>query len=125
MRMKVRLGDLRQAIRRALNEEAWVPGRYYPAAEPLSGEDRDRLDQPLGEEDEDDLDEVYIVDESGPPGAGMGADPTKSDDKPYREQDPYEQLGMHPKPTDAGSPPSTGGGEASPAEPPDEPTEGT
>lgn len=123
--MRIRLGELRRIVRRAvLGEEAWVPGHYYPGAEPLDGPDRDRLNQPLGEEDEDDLDEIYVV-ESGPPGAGMGADPTKSDDKPYRTEDPYEQLGMHPKATAAGSPPSPGGGEASPAEPADEPTEGT
>lgn len=118
--MKIRLGDLRRLIR----EEAWVPGHYYPGAEPLDGEDRDRINQPLGEEDEDELEEVYL--DENPVGAGMGADPTKSDDKPYRNEDPYEQLGMHPKATAAGSPPDVGGGgEASPAEPADEPTEGT
>ena len=119
--MKIRLGELRRLVREALTQQAWMPGRYFPAAEPLNGPDRDRLDQPLGE---DDSEEVYL-DES-PPGAGMGADPTKSDDKPYRNEDPYEQLGMHPKATAAGSPPEAGGGgEASPAEPADEPTEGT
>lgn len=50
--MKIRLGELKKIIKEILEEETWMPGKYYPGAEPLSGEDRDRLNQPLGEEDE-------------------------------------------------------------------------
>lgn len=41
-------------------EQAWSSGRYYPAAEPLDGPDRDRLNQPLGEKDDDD---PLVIDE--------------------------------------------------------------
>lgn len=112
--MKVRAGVLRRIISKALNEEAWVPGRYYPAVEPLSGPDRDRLGQALGEDDEE-----IIIDE-------VDTDPSNN---PGRPDDPYAYLGMHPPPTAAMAHPFAGGtasGEsgADPSEPPDEPTEG-
>ena len=114
--MKIRLGILRRVIREALlREQAWVPGRYYPGSEPLSGGDRDRLNQPLGEDDEEleelDEDGDYLTDPSNNPG---------------RPDDAYEYLGMHPKPTAAMAHPSAGGGAeggAAPATPADVPTE--
>lgn len=133
--MKVRLGELKRAIRRALDEEAWPPGRYYPAAEPLDGPDRDRLNQPLGEEDDEDL---LVVDE-GPPGASL-VDPhptteldevdTDPSNNPGRPADAFDYIGMHPKPEAAMAHPFAGGagggeGGADPSEPPDEPEEGT
>lgn len=119
--MKVRLGELRRIVRGALrlDEEAWMPGRYYPAAEPLDGPDRDRLDQPLGEDDDDEG--IEIVDE-------VDTDPANN---PGRPDDPYDYLGMHPPPEAAMAHPfaggaggGEGGGDADPSEPPDEPTEG-
>lgn len=102
------MGDLRSMIREALlREETWLPGRYYPAAEPLDGPDRDRLDQPLGEEDED----VDLVDE-------VDTDPSNN---PGRPDDAFDYLGMHPKPEAAMAPPHAGGsGGADPSAPPDE-----
>lgn len=93
--MKVRLGTLRSFIRESLREQAWVPGHYYPGAEPLSAEDADRINSKLGEEDElDDLDEINM-------------DPS---DNPGRPADPYEYIGMHPSPMAAMSPPHANGG---------------
>ena len=110
--MKIRLGTLRRLVRESLDEEAWMPGRYYPGAEPVKGPDRDRLNQPLGEEDDDE--DLDIVDE-------VDTDPSNN---PGRPADPYDYLGMHPKPEAAMAPPHAGGGGgASPADPADAPTE--
>lgn len=117
--MKLRLGELKKLIREALGltEETWMVGRYYPAAEPLNGPDRDRLNQQLGEDDDED---VMVVDE-------VDTDPANN---PGRPSDPFEYLGMHPKPEAAMAHPFAGGagggeGGADPSEPPDEPEEGT
>jgi hypothetical protein len=136
--MKLRLGELKRLVREALglDEETWPPGRYYPGAEHLDGSDRDRLNQPLGEDDDED---VLVVDE-GPPGASL-VDPhptseldevdTDPSNNPGRPDDPYDYIGMHPKPEAAMAHPfaggAAGGGEsgADPSEPPDEPEGGT
>lgn len=114
--MKLRLGTLRLLVREALglDEEAWMPGHFYPGAEPLSAEDADRINSKLGQR-EGDLDEV-------------DTDPSNN---PGRPDDAAEYLGMHPAPTAAMSHPFAGGagggegGGADPSEPPDEPEEGT
>jgi len=93
--MKISLGELRCVIRHMIVEQAWVPGRYYPGAEPVSTDDASRLNQPLGEEDE--LDEV-------------DTDPSNN---PGRPADAYEYLGMHPEPTAAMAHPAAGGGSVS------------
>lgn len=108
--MKIKLSELRRIVRGVIREQAWMPGRFYPGLEPLNGPDRDRLDQPLGEED--DLDEV-------------DTDPSNN---PGRPADAYEYLGMHPKPEAAMAHPFAGGASpsatgADPSAPPDEPTE--
>lgn len=96
--MKIRIGTLRRVIREALREQTWMPGRYYPGAEPMSAEDADRINSRLGEEDElPDLDEV-------------DTDPSNN---PGRPDDAYDYLGMHPKPTAAMAPPHAGGGQTS------------
>jgi hypothetical protein len=94
--VRIKLGKLRQMIREVLlNEETWLPGRYYPAAEPLPDEDLDGLCQPLGEEDDGqaELDEV-------------DTDPSNN---PGRPSDAFDYLGMHPKPEAAMAHPGTGG----------------
>jgi len=99
--MQVRLKTLRRLVREALREQTWVPGRYYPGAEPLSGEDADRINSKLGEDDEVvelELDEV-------------DTDPSNN---PGRPDDPYEYLGMHPDPTAAMAPPHAGGASGAP-----------
>jgi len=104
--VKIKLSQLRRLVREAIiREEAWVPGRFYPSTnEPLSPDEQDRLNQNLGEDDEEDLDEV-------------DTDPSNN---PGRPADPYEYLGMHPSPTAAMSHPSAGGSSgAGPAEPSD------
>lgn len=118
--MKIRVRDLKRLIRENLDEEAWMPGRYYPAAEPLNGPDADRLDQPLGEEDE--FEEIYLDE--------VDTDPTNN---PGRPSDAFDYLGMHPKPEAAMAHPFAGGGGggegggADPSAPPDgeSPEEGT
>lgn len=111
--MRISLGQLRRLIRETLDEEAWMPGRYYPSTnEPMSRDEQDRLNQPLGEDDEEEeLDEV-------------DTDPSNN---PGRPDDAFDYLGMHPKPEAAMSHPFAGGGGggggeggAAPAEPPDE-----
>lgn len=116
--VKVRLGELRRLLRSVIREEAWVPGRFYPSTdEPVKGTDADRLNQPLGEDDDIYLDEV-------------DTDPSNN---PGRPDDAFDYLGMHPKPEAAMSHPFAGGGGgeggADPSSPPDaaspeEPTEG-
>lgn len=63
-----------------------MPGRYYPAAEPVEPRDADRLDQPLGEVD---------------------TDPSNN---PGRPQDAFDYIGMRPKATWALAHPSLDGG---------------
>jgi hypothetical protein len=42
--MKIRLGDLRRIIREALEEQGWVPGRWYPGdGEPVDREEVGKL----------------------------------------------------------------------------------
>lgn len=92
------------------SEQAWPPGRYYPAAEPLDGPDRDRLNQPLGEQggeqDDEDLDEV-------------DTDPSNN---PGRPADAFDYIGMRPKSGAAMAHPfaAGGGGVADPSESPDD-----
>ena len=135
--MKVRLGELKRLVRRALNEETWPPGHYFPGAEPLDGPDRDRLKQPLGEDEDED---VYVVDEDGAMASMVDPHPTTELDEvdtdpsnnPGRPGDAFEYIGMHPKPEAAMAHPFAGGGGgggggeggADPSEPPDEPEEG-
>jgi len=55
--MKIRLSHLRKIIRETLEEQGWVPGRWYPGAgEPVDRGELEKLGHP---EDlsEDDLDE--------------------------------------------------------------------
>ena len=43
--MKISVKQLRRLIREALEEQGWVPGRWYPgeAGEPVDDEDLDRI----------------------------------------------------------------------------------
>lgn len=121
--MKLRLGELKRLVREALDEEAWMPGRFYPGAEPMNGPDRDRLDQPLGEKEDDLDDEDLLVDDE------LDEVDTDPANNPGRPDDPFDYLGMHPKPEAAMAPPHAGGASggdsgADPSAPPDEPTEG-
>lgn len=62
--MKISVRQLRRIIREALEEQGWVPGRWYPGSgEPVDAEDLDRMghggfrgEDPL--EEDDDLDEA-------------------------------------------------------------------
>lgn len=53
--MKIRLSHLRRIIRETLDEQGWVPGRWYPDnGEPLDPDDVGLMSTGgLGEEDED------------------------------------------------------------------------
>jgi len=57
--MKIRLSQLRRIIREALEEQAWVPGRWYPGeGEPSTDNEVDRMGSGgLGDMDEDDVDQ--------------------------------------------------------------------
>lgn len=92
--MKIQLSHLRRIIKETLDEQGWVPGRWYPksAGEPLSSEDKERIANGgwlSGDElDEDDVEEEVShvhLDEikqfvriflEGPAGPGVAADPT-------------------------------------------------
>ncbi len=50
--MRISLKELRETITEILDEESWVPGRYYPSAEKISSRDEERLNEPLGENDD-------------------------------------------------------------------------
>jgi len=55
--MKISLSNLRKIIREALEEQGWVPGRWYPGTgEPVDREELGDLGHPE-ELDEDELDE--------------------------------------------------------------------
>lgn len=95
--MKIRIGDIRQIIREVMSQETWPPGRYYPAAEPVDPEDAERLGQPLGEEDDDELGSLEEVD----------TDPSNN---PGRPADAAAYLGMRPAPTAALAHPAVSGG---------------
>jgi hypothetical protein len=58
--MKIRLSHLRRIIRETLDEQGWVPGRWYPGSgEAVDAEEIDSMTRGgLGVEDEDDLDEA-------------------------------------------------------------------
>lgn len=101
--MKLKLRTLRKLVREAMSEQAWVPGRYYPATnEPLSGDEQDKLNQPGGMFS-DELDEV-------------DTDPSNN---PGRPADAHEYVGMRPKATYALAHPSLdGGGAAAPGDAP-------
>ena len=62
--MKIRLSELRRIIRDTIEEQAWVPGRWYPGTgEPVSDDEVEAMGQSgLGQEDEegDDLNEASI-----------------------------------------------------------------
>ena len=59
--MKITVKQLRKIIQEALEEQGWVPGRWYPGSgEPVDGDDLDRLghggfrsEEPLEEDDAD------------------------------------------------------------------------
>lgn len=109
MGTKVTLGELRKAIRNILKEEAWMPGRYYPGSEPMSPEDLDRLNQPLGEveddggdDDDSDLKEV-------------DTDPSNN---PGRPADAASYLGMRGESNWALIHPAAAGGASAPGEAP-------
>lgn len=97
------LGELKKRISSILAEEAWVPGRYYPATnEPMSPDEQARMNQPnamsLGEQD--DFDDPLELDE-------VDTDPSNN---PGRPDDPYDYLGMHTKPGAALAHPAISGG---------------
>jgi len=61
--MKITVRQLRRIIREALEEQGWVPGRWYPGSgEPVSDEDVERMGNSgfleLEELDEEDLEET-------------------------------------------------------------------
>ena len=57
--MKVRLGELRRFLRKTIQEQAWVPGRWYPSeGEPVDPADAERLGDPLGMAEIDELDQA-------------------------------------------------------------------
>ncbi len=100
--IRMTVGQLRNVIRRALREQAWVPGRYNPGAEPLSKRDAARLNQPLGmdpgerfdEDDDEWLEEV-------------NTDPS---DNPGRPADAESYIGMKPPMGGGGGGSTTSGG---------------
>lgn len=47
--MKIRMSELRRIIREALNEQGWLPGRWYPASgEPLDRDEVSMLGDKMG-----------------------------------------------------------------------------
>ena len=114
---KISVHKLRTYIREALlNEEAWVPGRYYPGSEPLSNDDANRLNNQssLDEEAVDDVEDIeeYIEEDL----YEVDLDPSNN---PGRPSDPYDYLGMHAKPGAALAHPSISGGVPSTSVTPD------
>lgn len=62
--MKITVEQLRRIIREALEEQGWVPGRWYPGSgEPVDAKDKERLGNHgfldgLEELDEEELEET-------------------------------------------------------------------
>lgn len=64
--MKLTIRQLRRIIQESLEEQGWVPGRWYPrTGEPADDEDLDRMghggfrgEDPLKELEEEDLEEA-------------------------------------------------------------------
>lgn len=52
--MRISIKELRTIIRETIiDEETWMPGKYYPGAEPFSKRDEERLNEPIGESSEE------------------------------------------------------------------------
>ena len=63
--MKITVKQLRRIIREALEEQGWVPGKWYPGSgEPVDDEDLDRMghggfrSEEALEEDDEELEEA-------------------------------------------------------------------
>lgn len=64
--MKIRLTELRKIIRETLQEQGWVPGRWYPGSgEPVSDEDVQLMGQSgLGSPEDDNKEKQHEEDEN-------------------------------------------------------------
>ena len=67
--MRIRISHLRRIIRETLEEQGWVPGRWYPGSgQPVTDDDVESMghggqDVPPDEDRPEDIDDIYVVED--------------------------------------------------------------